>query len=691
MVLLVAILLSVSVVSATDTHTNSTTTNSTSYQSVANNQAKSVTNIESNSIENKVSNEYETITNVNSTTNTNSIAKSSTTKTATKTATNTSTKKSIEIYADSITTYANQQVQINATVKYTSGGNLNNAKVAIKINNKTIANTKVSNGTINYTYNVPLMSAKKYTMTLIVGETSTSLSKTKNINFEVQRQRVRVALISVNGSAASEQTIKAIVRLANGTLADGQKAVFKLNGKTIGSTGVEKGVASISYILPVKAATYSLIVKIGESTTTFYNESTGKLVVTKITPKIKQDTITFVKTGDTITLKAVLSKLGNVNARGKVSFKVDGKTIATVKVTGNKATYEYKVNNLKVGTHVIQTVYGGSNSLNSLRVNSYLRVTNNTVSKFTYNQILKEANQTHNYILKYNKLPSYVTIGGVNVSLADYVYLLAQAVSYNTSFYTGGFSTPSSSAKTTGYDINVYKEDYIDLATKVVDSYIKNGKAQNSIKTNSNVSLSFDDSVYFFAKMVNFVYKNGRLPNYVTILKINTSSSSSSSSSSSYTSTNEVPSGYEQYLVSAKNAYVNSTTLKNAVKAATSGVTGLYNQAKAIFDYVNDKTDYSGYMNTRYGAIKTLTQGYGNCVDQGHLLLGMYRTALLPARYCHATCYFTSGLVIGHVWVEVYVNGKWYSCDTTSNRNTFGNIVNWYKSTTVKRYIECYF
>ena len=96
-------------------------------------------------------------------------------------------------------------------------------------------------------------------------------------------------------------------------------------------------------------------------------------------------------------------------------------------------------------------------------------------------------------------------------------------------------------------------------------------------------------------------------------------------------------------------------------------------------------------MNTRRGAIKTLQDGLGNCVDQSHLLLGMYRTANIPARYCHATCYFRSGLVVGHVWVECYVNGKWYSCDTTSNQNTFNNIVNWGSCSTINRYTEIYF
>lgn len=38
---------------------------------------------------------------------------------------------------------------------------------------------------------------------------------------------------------------------------------------------------------------------------------------------------------------------------------------------------------------------------------------------------------------------------------------------------------------------------------------------------------------------------------------------------------------------------------------------------------------------------------------------------------------FTSGNIFGHVWAEVWVNGRWYSVDSTSVRNTFGVIRNW--------------
>ena len=280
--------------------------------------------------------------------------------------------------------------------------------------------------------------------------------------------------------------------------------------------------------------------------------------------------------------------------------------------------------------------------------------------------------------------------------MSDFLYLLTQTLTYNNSLHNGGFATPSTNTKTSEYGAKIYKEDYLSLAKIIVDSYISTGKAPGVIKSSSGVTMSFEDAVYCYTRILNFLEVNDVLPAYSSVLRVGSSSGSTSGGSSgsgttTYDSGNSVPSGYEIYLAYAENADINNTVIVNAVKSAVSGVTGTYNQAVAIFNYVSKKTDYSSYFNTKYGAIETLNLGYGNCVDQAHLLLGMYRTAKIPARYCHATCTFRSGLVVGHVWVEAYVNGKWYSCDTTSNYNTFGNIVNWYSSTTVNRYISISF
>ena len=64
-------------------------------------------------------------------------------------------------------------------------------------------------------------------------------------------------------------------------------------------------------------------------------------------------------------------------------------------------------------------------------------------------------------------------------------------------------------------------------------------------------------------------------------------------------------------------------------------------------------------------------------MDHSHLLIAMFRTAKLPARYVHGTCTFSSGSTYGHVWAQVLVNGKWVVADATSSRNSLGNIVNW--------------
>ena len=695
LVLLVSVFLSVSALSAADTNADHSAINDSNNQNIENSQAKSVTNIESNSIENKVSNEYETITNVNSSDNEKTITKQTTDNTDTKTAT--TSKKEITIKSNSITAYAFDTININGNVSYKNGEKLESAKVAIKLNGKTINHTTVSNGVFSAKYELPKFSAKDYNITIVVGETSTSLKATKNTVLTIKRQDIKVSMSDITAASASKVTLRANVTYANGTLANGQKAVFKLNGKTILSTTVVNGVASGSYTVPSAAKSYSLIVKIGQSTISNYKETSSTITVTKLTPTIEKDNIIFVQKGSYVYLHAGITDIGNVKATGKVSFKVDGRTVATVNVINNSADYRYLAE-VKYGTHNLSIVYGGSSGLNSVRTNTTLRVQQAAVSTYSYSEILDKANSTHEFILKNNKLPNYVTMkNGNQITMPDLAFMFAEAITFNNSYHNGGFSGPEIQYKSTNYNFNIPKADYVSLANRLINFYLTNGLAPNYMNTVNGEKIGFNETVYTLAKTLSFVGRENYLPNYVTVLKVNNSQStsgnsgSSSGSSSSYTSSNSVPSGYEKYLVDAKNAQVNSTAIKNAVQKAVSGVSGIYNQAVAIFNYANKVTSYSSYMNTRRGAVKTLQDGLGNCCDQGHLLLSMYRTANIPARYCHATCYFRSGLVIGHVWVECYVNGKWYSCDTTSNQNSFGNIVNWYSSSSVNRYIELYF
>ena len=60
------------------------------------------------------------------------------------------------------------------------------------------------------------------------------------------------------------------------------------------------------------------------------------------------------------------------------------------------------------------------------------------------------------------------------------------------------------------------------------------------------------------------------------------------------------------YLKSSYHCQVGNSRIKSIVKSLTHGLTNDLDKAKAIFNYVRDKVKYSGYYNTKYGAVGTL-------------------------------------------------------------------------------------
>ncbi|MBI5680592.1 MAG: transglutaminase domain-containing protein [Methanobacterium sp.] len=124
---------------------------------------------------------------------------------------------------------------------------------------------------------------------------------------------------------------------------------------------------------------------------------------------------------------------------------------------------------------------------------------------------------------------------------------------------------------------------------------------------------------------------------------------------------------YQDYLT-AKAAYDNwSPTV----------VVSDYQKAVNIFEEVQHKTAYSYYYNTQRGAYRTLTERLANCCDHAHAIVALARAAGLPARYKHGDCTFNSGLRTGHVWAEIWADGRWYCADAISLSNSLGTINNW--------------
>ena len=304
-----------------------------------------------------------------------------------------------------------------------------------------------------------------------------------------------------------------------------------------------------------------------------------------------------------------------------------------------------------------------------------------TAKTISIKNILTGASNLKKYISNNGELPNTVTAGGITFTTPEFLYLMSQAIyqigNSNSSniAYISGVSAASSPSGDTISSQNLNKADYLTVA-KNVASFIKSNKQAPNYASSAVGKIIYSELVDAFSRVLNYYNENSALPNYVVITYGSGSSSSTVTATGSGLNQKNTVSDLSAYLKSSTNCQVGNSAIKSIVNSLTSGLTSDLAKAKAIYNYVRDSVSYSFYYNTNYGAAGTLSAKTGNCVDQAHLLIAMYRTAGLAARYVHGTCTFSSG-TYGHVWAQVLVNNQWYVVDPTSSRNSFGTIVNW--------------
>ncbi len=283
-------------------------------------------------------------------------------------------------------------------------------------------------------------------------------------------------------------------------------------------------------------------------------------------------------------------------------------------------------------------------------------------NSLTSSMIMDAASRVKAFVESNHRLPNYVTVGEMQVTPGEFLYMLAGLISGRTP-ERGSFSEASDINLTASGTIQ--KEEYLRIASDVLNYMSSTGNAPSRISSTAG-DLSFNVLLYIFSKIVAFQEANGRLPNYVTV-------------------DNSVFSG--KYLAATANCQVGSPEIRALASSITKGLTSALSKATAIFNWVRDNISYSFYYNTRYGALGTLKNRSGNCVDITHLLVALSRAAGIQARYVHAACTFISGNTYGHVWAQLYVNGAWVNADASSNMNSFGVIKNW-NSASIKGYYE---
>ena len=351
-----------------------------------------------------------------------------------------------------------------------------------------------------------------------------------------------------------------------------------------------------------------------------------------------------------------------------VDYKVNAKLPSSIKLTSN-------------------SILIGDQGPSTPPINSSVTTPIVTGDAIAIDDILSGASNVKKFIADNGRLPNTVTVAGTTFSMAEFTYLMTQAIYHlgnsnnsNVIIISGVNEAENPTSGDSINSVNLEMEKYITAAFNV-GKYIKdNNQAPNYVTTDIG-KICYDEYVDAFARVLAFYVTEGVMPNWVNI---NTASGSSSGSiTATGTGLNEINTATDlsKYLVATTNCQVDNSRIKAIVDSVTAGLTSVKDKAVAIYNYVRDYVSYEFYYNTKYSATGTLSAKSGNCVDQAHLVVAMLRTADIPARYVHGTCTFTSsGSTYGHVWAQVLVDDMWYVIDPTSSRNSFGKIVNWYTS-----------
>jgi hypothetical protein len=344
-------------------------------------------------------------------------------------------------------------------------------------------------------------------------------------------------------------------------------------------------------------------------------------------------------------------------------IKFDYNGITKTAKTDSKGMAVATINELSKGDYLIVYNYTEGNKAGQANIH--------VIGTIPLSALVSAANTVNKYIEANAKLPSSVVIGDTTYSTAQYLYLLCMAITdISNKDYSDLYVFDVANPTNPGAAANMGTlSNFVSVAQSLLDSMTA-GVTPNSVQTSIG-NVGYDGIVYAFTRVIVYYGLMNSLPASVSVksLKIYESKSVLDSKNTITDLT--------AYLASSTNCQVTNAAIVALANQLTSGLTNSYDKALAIYNYVRDYVSYSFYYDTRYGAAGTLKAKTGNCVDQAHLSIALYRAAGLPARYAHGTCVFSSGSTYGHVWAQVLLGNTWVVSDTTSTRNSFGKVVNW--------------
>jgi len=558
-----------------------------------------------------------------------------------------------KISASSLTMDYNDGSKFKVKLTTSNGEALDNEKVKIKVNGKTY--TKTTNGKgiakltikdinpglhkVKYSYSEKGLKDYSHGSSKLIITKAYAVIKAKDLVMEKNDgSYYKVTVKDNSGKALKNVFVKSTI---------GSKSfIYQTNSKGVAKLKINNGVGYYSIKSTVADPCYK-------------SKQVSKHLLVNGTKFVAEDMYLSTGASDTYSIKLVD---GHSNPLKKVSvkFTLNGKS-STVK-TNSKGIAKLTLEKMSKGEYKIKYAHDSYSGSSNVFV----------VSKVAIKDIVKASNTVKKYISKNKKLPSTVKIGDVTFPTAEYLYLASKAIvnlkaGNKKAISVKNVENPTKPKAATNLGI---LKDYKSVAKSIVKTAESKGVMPNSVSSKIG-TIGYKGVVYSFADILNSYGSKNKLPSYVQV-----KSFSGSSSSSKLNPLNTIG-DLAAYLAASTNCEVNNALIKELVSKLTKNCKTDKEKANAIYTYVRDTVSHSFYYDTKYGAVGTLKAKTGNCVDHTHLLVAMFRTSGLAARYVHGTCTFSSGSTYGHVWAQVLIGNTWTVADATSSRNSLGKVANW--------------
>ncbi|MCQ2976467.1 MAG: transglutaminase-like domain-containing protein [archaeon] len=385
-------------------------------------------------------------------------------------------------------------------------------------------------------------------------------------------------------------------------------------------------------------------------------------------------------------------KADYVTVAGKIVSFMESNKIAPIYVSVNSSKLDYRT--YTYGFAKILNYYNSNRAMaNYCYFNSSAYNSSGNVTKYvTLGELLNAAVSVKSYVEANQALPNTVKVGNYTLNIGDYSYLISKSMAYlnaNKSMDTK-FKVVSLKSPNVPYTVkkDIYTADYLDMASRIYKYVDNNNNVLPDYASSGSSKVDFRTFTYGFAKIAVFYKNNGYMAKFCTF---DSSVFNSIDYKKGINEKNNIT-NLKPYLTldPKQDKYAqNTSALRSLAASLTKNCKTDKEKALAIFNYVKNDIDYSFYYDSK-GASNAYSTKKANCCDKSNLITSLCRISGIPTRYCHATCSFRSGLVTGHVWVQILIGDTWYVADATSSSNSIGNIANWNinSMTNLKQYVS---